>query len=89
MVGGTETLGWWLSPWVLGLLGLCIGSFLNVVIHRLPLMLEQSWRQEATEILELPEQPQPAEPINLSQPPSRCPKCGHQIRWFEIGRAHV
>ena len=35
---------WWLSPWALGLLGLCVGSFLNVVIHRLPLMLEQGWR---------------------------------------------
>ncbi|MBQ0932308.1 prepilin peptidase [Ideonella alba] len=33
----------WLSPWVLGLLGLCIGSFLNVVIHRLPRMMERQW----------------------------------------------
>jgi leader peptidase (prepilin peptidase)/N-methyltransferase len=36
-----------LSPWALGLLGLCIGSFLNVVIHRLPLMLERQWLAEA------------------------------------------
>lgn len=41
----------WLSPWVLGLLGLCIGSFLNVVIHRLPRMLERQWSQEAAEVL--------------------------------------
>ena len=33
----------WLSPWVLGLLGLCVGSFLNVVAHRLPRMLERRW----------------------------------------------
>ncbi|WP_375140875.1 prepilin peptidase [Ideonella aquatica] len=36
----------WLSPWVLGLLGLCIGSFLNVVIHRLPRMMERQWWQD-------------------------------------------
>ena len=33
----------WLSPWALGLLGLMVGSFLNVVVHRLPLMLERQW----------------------------------------------
>ena len=37
----------WFSPWVLGLLGLCIGSFLNVVIHRLPRMLERQWWRDA------------------------------------------
>jgi leader peptidase (prepilin peptidase)/N-methyltransferase len=36
-----------LSPWVLGLLGLCIGSFLNVVVHRLPRMMEREWAQDA------------------------------------------
>jgi leader peptidase (prepilin peptidase) / N-methyltransferase len=40
---GADALGWWLSPLVLGLLGLCIGSFLNVVVHRLPLMMERQW----------------------------------------------
>ena len=34
----------WYSPWVLGLLGLCVGSFLNVVVHRLPRMLERQWQ---------------------------------------------
>jgi len=38
-----ETLAFWLSPWVLGLLGLCVGSFLNVVVHRLPKMMERQW----------------------------------------------
>src|SRR5882724_6779838 len=38
---------WLLSPWALGVLGLCVGSFLNVVIHRLPLMMERQWLGEA------------------------------------------
>ncbi|MBI3345802.1 MAG: prepilin peptidase [Burkholderiales bacterium] len=42
----------WLSPWVLGLLGLCIGSFLNVVIYRLPLMLEREWLSDTAEFLQ-------------------------------------
>jgi len=42
---------WLLSPWALGVLGLCIGSFLNVVIHRLPLILERQWLQEAVDQL--------------------------------------
>lgn len=64
-----------------GLFGLLIGSFLNVVIHRLPKMLEQQW---AAECAQLANQPPPAgEPINLMRPRSRCPHCGHAIRWFE------
>jgi leader peptidase (prepilin peptidase)/N-methyltransferase len=39
---------WLLSPWALGVLGLCVGSFLNVVIHRLPLMMERQWLAEAS-----------------------------------------
>lgn len=70
-----------LSPWVLGLFGLCIGSFLNVVVHRLPLMLERAWKQEAAELLEV--SADLPEPITLSAPRSRCPSCGHQIRWYE------
>jgi len=72
-----------LSPWGLGVLGLCVGSFLNVVIHRLPLMLERQWRAEGADILNLPTPSEDAEPLTLSKPDSRCPKCGHQIRWFE------
>ena len=39
-----------ISPWVLALLGLCIGSFLNVVIHRLPLMLDRDWKLDSADM---------------------------------------
>ena len=57
-----------LSPWGLGILGLCVGSFLNVVIHRLPLMLERQWRAEGADILNLPAPTEDAEPLTLSKP---------------------
>jgi leader peptidase (prepilin peptidase)/N-methyltransferase len=64
-----------------GLLGLLIGSFLNVVIYRLPIMLEAQWRAEFAEQggKEVPA----TETFNLLLPRSRCPHCGHQIRWHE------
>lgn len=99
----TEVL---LSPWGLGLLGLAVGSFLNVVVHRLPLMLERQWWADvasqladrdgyrrifgadpAPAIAQSGEQLQqridqlPA--LSLSRPASRCPSCGHRIRWHE------
>jgi leader peptidase (prepilin peptidase)/N-methyltransferase len=77
-----DVLAWWLSPAALGVLGLCVGSFLNVVIHRLPRMLEQQWRRDSAELLEVP-LPDAGEPLSLARPRSRCPQCGHVIRWYE------
>ncbi len=98
----------WLSPWVLGILGLCIGSFLNVVIHRLPRMLERQWLHEsaaqltdAAAMARVAQVPQAdadklAKAVDdygtriealphfgLATPRSRCPHCGHQLRWHE------
>lgn len=98
-----------LSPWVLGLLGLAVGSFLNVVVHRLPLMMERQWWGDVAS--QLADQPsfkrlfpklaadvrhRPAElsqaldselqalpALGLARPRSRCPACGHGIRWYE------
>lgn len=62
--------------------GLCVGSFLNVVIHRLPRMMERDWKQQCAEMLgTTPDEP--AEPLSLAIPRSRCPHCGHQISALE------
>lgn len=65
-----------------GFVGLLIGSFLNVVIYRLPKMLMRDWRMQAREVLNLPEQAD-AEPFNLILPNSSCPHCGHEIKPWE------
>jgi leader peptidase (prepilin peptidase)/N-methyltransferase len=71
----------WLDASLVGLLGLLIGSFLNVVVYRLPKMMERQWQLEAAEMAG---QDAPAqEPFNLMVPRSRCPHCGHPIAWFE------
>lgn len=72
----------WLIALAITWFALCVGSFLNVVIYRLPIMLQRDWRGMAREILELDPEPEP-ETFNLSVPRSRCPHCGHQIHWFE------
>ncbi len=63
------------------LLGLFVGSFLNVVIHRLPRMLERDWHAQAAELRG--EEPPAAERFNLATPRSRCPHCGHLITALE------
>ena len=68
---------------VMTVLGLIVGSFLNVVIHRLPIMMEREWRGECSALFEL-ETPAPAQsPFNLLVPRSRCPHCGHLITAVE------
>lgn len=64
-----------------GVLGLVVGSFLNVVIHRLPIMLERRWRAQCQELTGHPAEA--AEPYNLVVPRSRCPRCGHRISALE------
>ena len=95
-----------LSPWSLAVLGLAVGSFLNVVVHRLPLMLERQWWGDVASQLAdadsfrrvfataAPERLALASgglekaiaglsPLGLARPASRCPSCGHRIRWYE------
>ena len=62
--------------------GLLIGSFLNVVVHRLPIMMERDWQTQARDILDLP-QPETLQTYNLSVPRSRCPNCQHVITAWE------
>ncbi|KRC32543.1 A24 family peptidase [Acidovorax sp. Root219] len=89
---------WW-SAALVGVLGLLIGSFLNVVIYRLPKMMERQWDAEVTAYAaeqtarQAPgseaeraverQQPPTAEPFNLMVPRSRCQACGHMVRWYE------
>ena len=63
------------------MLGLMVGSFLNVVIHRLPKMMEASWKQQCAELRG--ETYEPAPPYNLVVPRSACPQCGHAISAWE------
>jgi leader peptidase (prepilin peptidase)/N-methyltransferase len=106
---GALTLELFLSPPVLALVGLCIGSFLNVVVHRLPQIMWREWWRDTAEFqlsdklawtpvfgaashpastfaqaaAAIKEQLGKLAPLTLSRPRSRCPKCGHQLRWHE------
>ncbi|HLF96290.1 MAG TPA: A24 family peptidase [Methylococcaceae bacterium] len=64
------------------LLGLMIGSFINVLIHRLPLMMERQWKRECHEFLSM-EAPVEEDNLNLLTPRSRCPQCLQTIRAWE------
>ncbi len=69
--------------WIL-FVGLCVGSFLNVVIYRLPVMLENEWRSDCRQFLELDtENDKQQQTFNLAVPASSCPHCGHKIRLWE------
>lgn len=70
-----------LAPALAGILGLLIGSFLNVVIYRVPKMMERQWAEECAELTGTPAVP--SENFNLLTPRSRCSSCGHQIQWYE------
>ena len=67
---------------ILFVLGLLVGSFLNVVIYRLPVMMEREWRRDCLEFLEQPQEPERGK-FNLSTPRSRCGNCGHRITALE------
>src|SRR5665647_1794149 len=70
-----------------GVLGLMVGSFLNVVIHRLPKMMELGWRQQCAELRGEASHPDgdaaPHTPYNLVVPRSACPHCNHAISAWE------
>ena len=68
-------------PLVAGL-GLLVGSFLNVVILRLPRRMEWEWKRDAREVLEQPELYDPPPP-GIVVERSHCPHCGHQLSWYE------
>ena len=77
-----------------GIIGLLVGSFLNVVIYRLPIMMQRGWRKECLEYLQINPQATPAdgsvstviqteEPFNLVFPLSRCPACNTPIKPYQ------
>lgn len=74
-------------PWAFYLciliLGLLVGSFLNVVIYRLPIMMQREWRSDCLEFLDQAPLDKQEETFNLVLPRSRCGQCGHQITALE------
>jgi leader peptidase (prepilin peptidase)/N-methyltransferase len=67
---------------LIGIIGLLVGSFLNVVIYRLPIMLQRSWRKECIEYLQIDVEEE-GETFNLSLPLSRCPHCQSPIKAYQ------
>ena len=80
-----QELGWLTQPavfpWVALAVGLCAGSFLNVVIHRLPRMMQRDWRADCAELAG--QEPPKEERYNLFVPRSACPGCGRRLRALE------
>jgi len=64
-------------------IGSLLGSFLNVVIHRVPLMLERQWKTDCQELLEQNTNSSSQEKYNLCTPRSHCPSCNHQVKAIE------
>ena len=62
-------------------LGLIVGSFLNVVIGRMPVMMQRQWQRECAGVNNLPEPK--FDTFNISTPGSHCPKCKHAIKWYD------
>ncbi len=67
---------------LVSILGLLVGSFLNVVIYRLPVMMQTGWRRDCLEFLQLPAE-QPGERFDLIWPGSRCPSCQTEIKAYQ------
>lgn len=65
------------------IIGAFIGSFLNVVIHRIPVMLERQWKSECQELLSPDTETPVSQKYNLSVPRSHCPACNHQVKAIE------
>jgi leader peptidase (prepilin peptidase)/N-methyltransferase len=61
---------------IIGVFCLMVGSFLNVVIHRLPIIMQREWDADISG-------EQPTDTYNLMLPASQCPKCQHNIKWYE------
>lgn len=75
------------SPYLISaftaVIGLLVGSFLNVVIYRLPIMMQRNWRKECTEYLQISSKETQEEPFNLVFPLSRCPGCNTPIKPYQ------
>ena len=70
-----------LFPWIAFAIGTAVGSFLNVVIHRLPKMMEREWAAQCAELRG--ETVDEGKPYSIARPRSHCPACGHQITVLE------